>query len=91
MQRCLTVPHISSQAIPRRLNKKFDEEKASGKTLEEKCGETVEIKFSTLFTHNILTQGKTDLKRKKLEFFMFFSVKRRISFLRRKERHGLFV
>jgi hypothetical protein len=35
MQRCLTVPHISSQAIPRRLNKKFDEEKAGGKTLEE--------------------------------------------------------
>ena len=54
MQRCLTVPHISSQAIPRRLNKKFDEEKA--------CGETVETKFSTLFTHNILTQGKTDFQ-----------------------------
>ncbi len=35
MQRCLTVPHISSRAIPRRLNKKFDEEKASGKTLKE--------------------------------------------------------
>ena len=35
MQRCLTVPHISSQAIPHRLNKKFDEEKASGKTLGE--------------------------------------------------------
>lgn len=34
MQRCLTVPHISSQAIPHRLNKKFDE-KAGGKTLEE--------------------------------------------------------
>jgi hypothetical protein len=62
MQRCLTVPHISSQAIPHRLNKKFDEEKASGKTLEEKCGETVEIKFSTLFTRNILTQGKTDFQ-----------------------------
>ena len=54
MQRCLTVPHISSQAIPRKLNKKFDKEKASG--------ETVEIKFSTLFTHNILTQGKTDFQ-----------------------------
>lgn len=35
MQRCLTVPHISSQEIPRRSNKKFDKEKASGKTLEE--------------------------------------------------------
>lgn len=35
MQRCLTVPHINSQAIPRRLNKKLDEEKASGKTLEK--------------------------------------------------------
>lgn len=35
MQRCLTVPHISSQTIPRGLNKKFGEEKASGKTLEE--------------------------------------------------------
>ncbi len=35
MQRCLTVPHISSQTIPRRLNKKFDKEKTSGKTLGE--------------------------------------------------------
>ncbi len=35
MQRCLTVSHISSQAIPRRLNKKFGKEKASGKILEE--------------------------------------------------------
>lgn len=35
MQRCLTVPHINSQAIPRRLNKNFGKEKASGKTLEE--------------------------------------------------------
>ena len=64
MQRCLTVPHISSQAIPHRLNKKFDEEKSKwkkslgGKNVEE----TVEIKFSTLFTHNILTQGKTDFQ-----------------------------
>ena len=58
MQRCLTVPHISSQAIPRRLNKKFGKEKASGKILEE----NVEIKLSTLFTHNILTQGKTDFQ-----------------------------
>lgn len=62
MQRCLTVPHISSQAIPRKLNKKFDKEKASGKNFGGKCGETVEIKFSTLFTHNILTQGKTDFQ-----------------------------
>ena len=35
MQRCLTVPHISSHAIPHRLNKKFGEEKVGGKTLEE--------------------------------------------------------
>lgn len=35
MQRRLTVPHISSQAIPRRLNKKFGKEKASRKILEE--------------------------------------------------------
>lgn len=35
MQRCLTVPHISPQAIPHRLNKKFGKEKISGKTLEE--------------------------------------------------------
>jgi len=35
MQRCLTVPHISSRAIPHRLNKKFGEEKASGKNLGE--------------------------------------------------------
>lgn len=35
MQRCLTVLHISSQAIPRRLNKKFGKEKASRKILEE--------------------------------------------------------
>ena len=51
MQRCLTVPHISSQAIPHRLNKKFDEEKASGKTLEEKmwrdCGNKI---FNAFYT-----------------------------------------
>lgn len=35
MQRCLTVLHTNSQAIPPRLNKKFGEEKAGGKTLEE--------------------------------------------------------
>lgn len=62
MQRCLTVPHISSQAIPRRLNKRFDEEKSEWKNLGGKCGETVETKFSTFFTHNILTQGKTDFQ-----------------------------
>lgn len=50
MQRCLTVPHISSQAIPRRLNKKFDEEKASGKTLGKMwrdCGNKI---FNAFYT-----------------------------------------
>lgn len=46
MQRCLTVPHISSQAIPHRLNKKFDEEKASGKMWRD-CGNKI---FNAFYT-----------------------------------------
>lgn len=50
MQRCLTVPHISSQAIPHKLNKKFDKEKASGKLWRKMwrdCGNKI---FNAFYT-----------------------------------------
>ena len=49
MQRCLTVPHISSQAIPRRLNKKFDKEKVEKlwRKMWRDCGNKI---FNAFYT-----------------------------------------